>query len=1068
MVLRLAAVPLSRAAALVWLALAVLSLGACAPKFTDEVCVTESDCFRGQTCEDNRCVDVPEENNPGGPDASADAGGDTSTEPGDANTPDADSGLSDAEREDADAGEDEPRPEPGTVTTVTLTPEAATLTVGQTVQLYVTLRDIYNARLEGRTVTWTSSDEAVATVNTSGLVTAVYPGTALIEAESEGVRAAVTITVTPRNVTRIALSPTSASIIQEESVQLVASARGGNDVELPEIVLAWESLDPGVAEVSDTGLVTGLSPGQATIRATGGTRSATSVVTVLSIPANTVTIAPTQASLVIGQTVQLAVTVRDGSGRELQGRLVSYQSSHPFKVSISPTGLVTALEEGAVTITASVEGKTASSTLTISAPPVDRVEILPASAQVPVGQTAQLLVSALSANGTPLGSRTFTFSSSSPSVAVVSNSGLITGVSLGQTTISATCEGRTSSIPVTVIVPPVASVTPSAAPQTIEVGQSTTVSVVLRDALNQVLNGRAVTYTSLQPAIATANAQGVVQGLSIGQATIRAQSENASGTIVITVTRPSIARLVLEPASVELPLGDVTTLSVTAYSATDEVLDDRIVVWRSDNLDVARVDFNGRVTTHAIGQAVIEAEVEGIVRRCEVEVLARPAQTASVDPDRATLEINDTIALAVTAYDDQGGVVTTSLVDWISLDPEVATVDPDGVVTAHGLGTAVIEAHVDDAVAVFDLTVVFPVASVVAGEGHSCLRTLGGRVYCWGSNGEGQLGTGDFLDAFVATQVNTTARFDSLAVGLGLHTCGVTAQGEAYCWGDNAMNQIGTGPAAQATPRLVSPGFVVGRMALGYGHTCALGTQGALACWGDNSLGQLGDGSFESSAAPRVVAQGERATGETFAQIATGWAHTCALSTSQKVYCWGDNTMGQIGADPALAPELTEPTLVALVGTPVGVTAGADFSCAWMQGGALYCWGGNLMGQLGENPFVLSSSSTPVEVSLNASVAEASAGGYHICARTNVSELYCWGNNDLGQLGTAEEDMFQPLPMRVGASQNMLFLTAEAGLSHTCAATPMGDAYCWGDNTYAQLGDDSGQPSDVPVMVLTP
>src|SRR5207253_629323 len=190
------------------------------------------------------------------------------------------------------------------------------------------------------------------------------------------------------------------------------------------------------------GLVSGVPPGTATITAASEGKSGTSTITVTPVPVASVEVTPATASVQAGQTVQLTATPRDAGGTPLSGRTVTWSSSNTAVATVSNSGVVSGVTPGSATITATSEGKSGTSAITVTPVPVASVDVTPPSASVQAGQTVQLTATPKDANGAPLSGRTVTWSSSNTAVATVSNSGLVSGVTPGTATITATSEGK--------------------------------------------------------------------------------------------------------------------------------------------------------------------------------------------------------------------------------------------------------------------------------------------------------------------------------------------------------------------------------------------------------------------------------------------------------------------------------------------------------------------------------------------------------------------------------------------------------------------------------------------------
>ena len=252
-----------------------------------------------------------------------------------------------------------------------------------------------------------------------------------------------------------------------------------------------------------------------------------------------------------------------------------------------------------------------------------------------------------------------------------------------------------------------------------------------------------------------------------------------------------------------------------------------------------------------------------------------------------------------------------------------------------------------------------PLTSISAGAYHACGLTSSGKAYCWGENHLGQLGSGGTEAHATPVAVTGGLTFSSVTVGT-VHTCGLTPQGVAYCWGDTSTGALGDGRdtlAATVTPTPVSGGLRFKSLSAGAGYSCGESMAGTGYCWGLNFTSELGAGTSAASVATPVAVSG----GIRFASIATAttitfFSTTCGLSASGAAYCWGYNQYGQVGNPSANAGgcDIPGPTCVSV---PVAVAGGLSFAtisvggtqvCGVTNGGAIYCWGGNAYGQLGD------------------------------------------------------------------------------------------------------------------------
>jgi uncharacterized protein YjdB len=402
------------------------------------------------------------------------------------------------------------------------------------------VKDAAGNTLTGRAVSWASSNGAVATVSSTGVVTAVSPGTAIITATSEGKSDQATVTVTPVPVASVTLTPTTATIVGGQTVQLTATVKDAAGNVLTGRTVTWSTSDAFTALVSGSGLVTGVNPGTATITATVEGRQATATVVVQAVPVASVTVSPAAPSLAVGGTVALTATVKDASGNTLTGRAVSWSSSNSGVATVSSTGVVTAVAPGTATIRATSEGKTGEATVTVTAAAVASVTVAPATSTVTAGQTVQLTATTRDASGDVLSGRAVSWTTSDANVATVSSTGLVTTVAAGTVTITATSEGKSGTA--TVVVQPVAVASVAIAPTTAKVKKTKTVvfTAACLDASGRTLTGRTIVFTTSNSKIAKINSftatTATVQGIAKGTATITATCEGKSASASVQVT----------------------------------------------------------------------------------------------------------------------------------------------------------------------------------------------------------------------------------------------------------------------------------------------------------------------------------------------------------------------------------------------------------------------------------------------------------------------------------------------------------------------------------------------------
>lgn len=352
-------------------------------------------------------------------------------------------------------------------------------------------------------------------------------------------------------------------------------------------------------------------------------------------------------------------------------------------------------------------------------------------------------------------------------------------------------------------------------------------------------------------------------------------------------------------------------------------------------------------------------------------------------------------------------------------------------------------------------------ARVSAGKGSSCGITTDNKAYCWGDGVQGQLGTGNTLGSNRPVAVSTNQTFVEIYTSWE-HTCALNPVQAGWCWGQNNFGQVGDGTTTTAmTPVGVfgTIGFATG---LSPDHMCALDAQTRRAfCWGRNSAGQLGIGSADENQHLRpepVAISGPSPT--SWSNLSIGPRHSCG-SSGTFIFCWGDNNDGKLGD--GTTTSRTVPTLVAGNISFVSVSAGDLFTCGIDNTAHAYCWGQNTRGELGTGGTVQNQFS-PVPVAGGLTWKQISAGGGHVCGVAAVTgQLYCWGLNSFGQLGDLTQTN-RGVPTLVAGG--IIWDAVSAGVDHTCGRSTSGIIYCWGNNANGQLGDGTFNSHNIPIRVV--
>ena len=365
-------------------------------------------------------------------------------------------------------------------------------------------------------------------------------------------------------------------------------------------------------------------------------------------------------------------------------------------------------------------------------------------------------------------------------------------------------------------------------------------------------------------------------------------------------------------------------------------------------------------------------------------------------------------------------------------------------------------------------------AGISAGGTFACGITTAAAAYCWGNNYYGQLGIGTATGpqrcgglscSLSPLAVTGGLSFATLSPGAGSgFACGITTDHVGYCWGENSFGELGTGDrmfSASPVPIVgglrflgISAGALQQRF-----YTCGVTTTNVARCWGNNYAGVLGIGSTMGGDSLRPVPV---AGGLPFSAVSTGYNFACGVTTGGAAYCWGDNVYGELGIGTMTPSDTTTPTPVATALHFASVSAGYHSACGLTAAGAAYCWGWNYYGELGSGSSA-TLDSFPEPVAGGLTFTAISAGSGFACGITTSHAAYCWGLNNPGQLGNGTtSNSATPVAVAGGLS----FATVSAGAGFACGVTTSGAAYCWGTDGWGELGNGTlGLDTSVPVRV---
>jgi alpha-tubulin suppressor-like RCC1 family protein len=353
------------------------------------------------------------------------------------------------------------------------------------------------------------------------------------------------------------------------------------------------------------------------------------------------------------------------------------------------------------------------------------------------------------------------------------------------------------------------------------------------------------------------------------------------------------------------------------------------------------------------------------------------------------------------------------------------------------------------------------VAAVSAGISHTCALKKDGSAWCWGYNMQGQLGraTSSTYSAAPILAAGLSSGVSAIATGFN-HTCALKTDGSVRCWGYGRYGQLGNGASADSIEPTTPSGLGSGVAAIAAGgyQSCALKTDGSVVCWGDIFFSSQSDNALPPTFLPVAMTE----IGNDVTTLSVGGFHACFLKKDGSTWCWGANTYGQLGDD----SKTNSRSPVAVSGLTSGVaaiSAGPNHTCAIKRDGSTWCWGLNQLGQVGSTSLI---QTVPSAVAgLDSGAVALCEGGNHTCA-VKADSIWCWGFNGRGELGNGSTGA-QALPPAAVAGMGGGVVGITAGSEHTCAVKNDGAVWCWGDNFTGQLGNDWTESSPLPVAVAS-
>ena len=843
----------------------------------------------------------------------------------------------------------------------------------------------------------------------------------------------------------------------------------------------WSGPDGRVRAVGDAGLIR------------LGLRDATLVVTP----------DPSQIDAV-GDQVQLSGEVLDVNNDVVaSGDIFGWSSNNDLIATVSATGLVTAVANGTVTITASISGVTGTATVTVQQV-ATVVTVTPDAVQLTTGTASQSLsATAEDANANPIAGATFSWTSRNDNIATVDASGLVTQVAAGQAIISADLDGASGFALVTSTGAfGLGSVELWSTDNSNTTAQFTGVwgssrSDIYAVASNGVvmnfdgtdwvesLNDPSVNWNGvwgLGPSAILAVGSGGRLGLFDGSSWSMFTLGAGENLLAVWGTSPVDIFAVGSNGTIVHYDG---SLWAAQTSGTTEVLHN---VWGTSSSDVFAVGASGTIlhydgaswSAHTSGTTtslfglwgtapddVFVAGVSGETHHYDGaswSMMTSPntfgifGLWGTDDGDLYGVgDLGTTVYYNGSAWSIIPPIVTEHLADvWGTSNPVVIGVGDAGVIQrgSRGVTTSITPTTVN-----FDA---FGSVSQLTPEARDQVDDLiVGVPWVWTSSDDliatvdqaGEVtsvgnGSATITASTQGFTLDATVDVAQVSVGFGV------VPNQASLQIGETVQLVGGSLDANDNPILPQPPIMWSTT--DNGSIATVDGTGLVTGVGAGTATITADDGFATPATATITVTGPN----TAVSISAGDRHSCAIAEGGLAYCWGLNNDGELGdgtTNPSSGP-------VQVAGGPfVSITAGGDHSCGLVADGSAYCWGRGGSGELGDNTFA--SSSTPVAVAGGLQFAEVSAGRVNTCGITTVGVPYCWGYGPNGAVGDGTSQ-WRGQPEAVAGGHT--FQSIATGGDHACGVDLTGSVYCWGKNSEGRLGDGTTTDTNSPVVVSTP
>ena len=592
-----------------------------------------------------------------------------------------------------------------TVVSLQLTPSSVSLAAGGVQQLMATATFTDGSSQDVTTsVTYSTSNASVTTVNVNGKLTATGAGSATITATLGSASTTLIATVSNAVLTSIAITPSPVSLAAGTSQQLTATGTfsDGSTEDLTNSV-TWSSSASSIASVSSTGDVVDAQVGNATITATSGGVNATVMVTGTSAVVTSISVSPVSVTLAAGQTQQFAATATlSDSTQQTITASAHWSVSDPSKATVGDSGaskgFLTSSAAGTISVSATSGGVTGSATVTIQPAHLSSLTITPNPVSLPSGTTQALTVTGVYTDGSTANlTVSTTFTSASPSVAAVSASGVIQGVSVGSTNVTATVQGVSATVPVTVTAAALSSIAITPAAPSLALGLHTQLMATGTYTDGSTANiSSQVQWTSSAPSVATISSTGVLTSVSTGSSTVTAALNSLTQSVPATVTAAALQSIAVMPAGASIPLGlsqQMQAIGTYTDGTTQDVTS--MVTWSSQTPSVGVVSSTGVATGVTTGSFLATATKGAVTGSVSVTITSAVLQSIVVTPANQPVAnvLGSDVQFTATGHYSDGSIQNiTNSVHWAITGVVVGSITQTGTFSPTGVGLGTVTA----------------------------------------------------------------------------------------------------------------------------------------------------------------------------------------------------------------------------------------------------------------------------------------------------------------------------------------------------------------------------------------